>query len=481
VSWARDQVKGGYIIEQDHDPQIAQFPHLRRGDKAFRLLRLDEFGKPVGEKLGDYLSGVYWPADPDARKTGKWGKAWPVIVTRGKTIATGGSPCGVLGGGAILPQFRSGDSDPRFVPFTLPSGAQTRYPVGTFGLILPGTNETAQEEVFLATDARLVAPNRYGASALGTPVHDVDSSGGYGVMARLQSFWNPVQPRGGKPQYSGNVLAWHLGPTGCNKTNDGWGMVYGLPGAPLPGEPLAKKNDRLVAVSAEAHGGPLDLGSMSDKHQITDTEDGEPVNSLHLPTTVLFRGTGRGNAALGNGGDAPAEFRRETYVPASRGPVPLVVELRYDPSDSHSWFGGTKPGLWRWQAWGFHHIPSHTGCPYPQLPDLRDGPGVSVTGEPVNMTAPHVSGDIGQYEPSMGVEPIAIATMTEGGTGMVAFPQRVTTEGRDYRRAEGLTVEQLSDFDHDTPASGRLEAFGDEGGLTIALYPFPDSTGGGGG
>jgi len=473
----------GIIIGQFHNPDWSL--QDRPYDVVERYIGMWEGSGDLGEWQVDeqtrgILTGLHhWTADLSKRPIHGWQYAWPAIVSAGKNITTGGSPCSVTGGGSVLPQFTTDSPDTRFISFTLPSGGQTRYPVGTRGLMLAGTDENSQQDIFLATDRRLVAPNRAGVEALGTSVHDVDSAGGFGVFARLQSYWYPARPRGGKPKYKDNVLAWHIGPAGCGGQQDGWGMVYGLPGAPLPGQPVAKTKDRILGVSAEAHGGPFDLGEMADKHQIAKTEDGEPINSLHLPIATLFRGTGRGNAALGNGGDAPLEFRREKYLPASRGPVPIVVELRYDPADTHSWFGGSKPGLWRWETFGFHHVPTQTGCPWPRLPDLRDGPGVSVTGEPVNMTAPEITGDVGQYDPGMGVEPIAVATMTEGGTGQVAFPQRVVTKGKDYRRAEGLTLEHLHDFDHDTPASGRLEAFGDEGGLTISLYPFPDSTGGG--
>ncbi len=169
------------------------------------------------------LTGLhYWRADRQKRPVDGWQYAWPIITTStsGAVASGSGNRCAVGLKQGALPIFdESLAPDQRFQTF---ANSANRVPIGTTGIMLLGTNEDSQQNIPLWADRRLAAPHRFGASELGTPVHDLDNGGSYGVMARLQSAWFVSRPRGGKAKYSTNVLAWQMGPTGC-KDDDGWG------------------------------------------------------------------------------------------------------------------------------------------------------------------------------------------------------------------------------------------------------------------
>jgi len=452
----------GILPLQVHNPEwnLGLRPALYAWRVTGRRDQLDQEGQWIidPDTVGYVFGGHNWPAlgaKLDKVASG-WNFAWPAIVTTGgDTIATGTSRCGVGLDAAVLPQYWAGLADDRFAPFTLPPGGQ-RHPSGTLGIMLAGTSENNQENVFLATDRRLVAANRFGGTALSSQVHDLTDKAAYGISAALHSAWYVAQPRGGKPRYGANVLAWQIGGSGCSDDAPGFGFVH-------------DRSKKTLAVMGRVHFGPFEVGvAGGDKHEITKTEDGEPTNSGHLSTETYFFRTQRQ--------DAPLNFDSPDYVPASDPPHYVKAFLRYNPALLHRHFDAVKEGRWDLEAKCWFTAPDVPcrvppsiptpgspagGVPILPLPDLRDSPTTDVQGKTIaNLNVP--------YDAGMGQLPVGVATTTMGFLAQAWFPQAVVTSQVDFTANMSPTREQLCALFDETPCVVNVAAIGNEGGVTVS-------------
>jgi hypothetical protein len=351
---------------------------------------------------------------------------------------------------AAFPNFDGNTPDGRFATGVWGDG----LPLGTKGIVLAGSDERTQHDIFHVTDDRLRAPNRFG-KARETRVYDITKGGGYGVSAGIESFWYVARPIGGKPGYTSNVLAWQLGSAGCAGLVDGFGFVH-------------ERETNTLAVMGRLHSGPLHVGTpKGDKHFISDSADKEPTNSGHLSTeSYFYRDTVR---------DAPLDFENVPYSSPPPAPYRVPAHIRYDNAVRHQHLDALKPGMWRVEAECYFRTPVPSpGCP--PIPTVDESTPISTPTD--ESPAPSLASPLNKaYEPGMGVLPVGVANMDMGFTSVVGRPQAVVSPQDDLRRIRVPTDTQVCEFDKATPVTYRQEAFGDEGGWTVTT----NSLGGGGG
>jgi hypothetical protein len=118
------------------------------------------------------------------------------------------------------------------------------------------------------------------------------------------------------------------------------------PGTSLrgPNAPTTSNRDRptvVIASMSRTYGGPIEVGSPGDQHNIGTTADGEPVNAAHLSTGALFYGAG---------GDAPMMFEGPDKPPEDSGSRKMPVHL-VCVDFPHPWGKGhVGKGRWIWWA-----------------------------------------------------------------------------------------------------------------------------------
>lgn len=266
----------------------------------------------------------------------------------------------------------------------------------------------------------------------------------------------------------------------------------GTTARPTPNRPPAAGDSVVVAACSSKLSGPLDVGAADDPHRIGTTADGEPINAAHLPTSVLFRAP--------SGQDAPLEF--QLGVPYSNPPghpMRARVHLRYDPTASHAWVGGSAPGLFRWEAEvPYYYPPPPKPPPKPPPPPppageefLRHpgGYGQPVPGKPPPPVGPRPEWIIG-LEEELGVVPGSIGV--SGTTADMSAEEYKAALAAGAIDAEGnvLTSPQPQNKPEPTPSLTeqiltflRTVRFG--GGFTLRAAPWADgspalTTGGGG-
>lgn len=302
-------------------------------------------------------------------------------------------------GWSLRPSRNFWEADRRFVS-KAPAMPNFAGPVPKgWGCMVPaGTEEKAQTELCLPGFYGLVAENRRpNQFDTGTRIFDLGADDTPGPWARLQSAWRVVRTRGGVVSFSAsgqdNALAWQLGLSGARDMVAGYGLCVDFnpnPQAPPPtpaptrqrpvtgvppghepvmgglpyGPPVVDfvpyegggtraRNDgdeppepppdpalasaSILGAASQRAGGPFDVGPADDQHRLGVTEDGEPVNSMHLSTLSLF---------VGSGGDAPVEFAGIYPKPPSM-PEIVRAHLSIDPDAGHPWVGGGRRGLWR--------------------------------------------------------------------------------------------------------------------------------------
>lgn len=315
------------------------------------------------------------------------------------------------------------NADDRFreIDAALP-GAAPALPKGYPGVVLVTTQERRQEEVFLPGAGPLVAVDRAGDPGLASEVSDLrpDDSLDPDRRARLHTMMRVVRLRAGVGFPAANALAWQLklasqdGYAGGGAVIDAGSVFAGEgetradepPGAGAkagtapaadvqyggtqtrpsggagtqtrppggdgtrtrpPGSPPTAASGAVIAMCSSKLSGPIDVGRPDDVHRLGTTEDGEPVNSGHLPTSALW---------IGPGGDAPLPFEHGVrYSRPPSYPFRAPVHLRYDPLATHEHVTGTKPGLWRLEAEVPIYIPDppETPDPPPQPPPPPPG------------------------------------------------------------------------------------------------------------
>lgn len=164
-----------------------------------------------------------------------------------------------------------------------------RFPLGTYGIALPATNEERQVNLFLRCDSRLVAVNFDGDYKCGTFVYDLDSDSAYDPKrrARLQSALRVVKMSSGP-----NVLAFQLSRSGQGDTEGGYFF-----------------DGNIIGRGSASNGGCLHVGSVSDRHRIGTDADGNPINPLHLSLGSLFYGNDIYDGPLFFEGDYPEATR----------------------------------------------------------------------------------------------------------------------------------------------------------------------------
>lgn len=186
------------------------------------------------------------PTSP--RPVDGWQYAWPTVMDNfvpstggrspsqtGGDVATGAC-CPVLHPMNLLPVKDKDMVPARQFGSVVPERpkvngkfATPKYPKGYYGIGMQAVNTEKQVDYFLPADGRLVAPNASGDPQCGTYVVDLDADSridiqkAYDRMARLQSMMRVmVKPSylGATPEY--NVIAWTIGPTGCDDTRGGY-------------------------------------------------------------------------------------------------------------------------------------------------------------------------------------------------------------------------------------------------------------------
>lgn len=278
----------------------------------------------------------------------------------------------------------------------------SKYPPGTRGIVLAGSEENEQFPIFVPSENRLFAVNYGGNPFTGTLVADlgIDGKIDKGRMARLQSHVRvvvgPYTPepdveRSWKAANYGqdaNVLAWNLGGhagsgydqlTGRNDSFAGWVWMDG---------PSAFEGGGPHLVREEAHG-PWTMGCCV-KHRLAVDGDGNAIFPMHQALGTLWTYNSRylvkakdadngyynydsvGSGAAGVCG--PMLFEGAYHKP-KRGVYITPVHLRFDTEATHDWFDGERHGIWRWQAESYFEEPDQPEEPPPPPPDDPGDPG----------------------------------------------------------------------------------------------------------
>lgn len=225
-----------------------------------------------------------------------------------------------------------------------------KFPIGTVGILLSGTDERRQDDLFHHADARLVAVNFAGDYEMATQVCDLDEDYNYDPerYAPLHSAFRVIKRPLGGP----NSVAFNLGRSGMGDVKGGWFIDY-------PDDGDVGADARVVAhASRFIHGGPFAVGSTNDRHRLGEDADGNPINILHFWTGSLFRRTDRE--------DGPLLFEGDRQ-PVMHAPFSVPVHLEWDGND----------GYWKWRAESFWAL---TPTPqYPQYPSIPTPGGGDIT------------------------------------------------------------------------------------------------------
>ena len=441
--------------------------------------------------LGDVHPWLFWQTtDRSERGMGAWSMAFAGITVEGSKKKNTGGP--ITPGGTTPRDSESGPSsvlpiksgrvsiDGRFTekapgwPACFPA-----LPYGTTVMVMPGTEESAQHEVMLHADPRLIAVNVEGPGDAGTLVVDLqperepcmgEKPGIGGRAARLQSMMRVVAiPKGGIPALGvndGNAIAWQLAASGVDNLA-GYGLVYakmdGGGGGPITqgasrgtvggigvvgfsenggsgsherdgdtpcdfGKFSAKqKGGHGLALMAHSGGfGPFHAGSINDKHQIGQDADGHKINSGHIAADGYFY--------LNATKDGPLYFEDTDYPKPPKMPLISRVHLGWDKDLQHNWLRGSKQGKWRWWAEVPYVVPT-TGRTTPIFDPGRTprgggprtgGPGPPGFGPPTVPRNPRVTPPKGPITPPRFGQPTTprnpgTTGPTTGGTGTPGF------------------------------------------------------------
>lgn len=304
-------------------------------------------GKPgVGGPAGK--GGAFIGADPQLGED----------PTQPQTNGDKQDGCGTMPGGQhqAYPIRNEGwTADDRFKGITpnLPGegGKNDSFPKlakGTYGIMLNATEESKQIELFFPCDPRLVAVNKAGDPKMGSLVFDLNKKFEFDPKAKapLQAAWWVIR----KPLGGENSLAFQLGPSGCQDTEGGYFIDRGgadgpdttQSGGPDPGSAYPSganlapgqadgggagggkadhSKDRVIGRGSKYVGGPLWVGTKNDIHKVGQTEDGFPINLLHLWTGALFK--------MDDVRDGPIAFEK-IYKKGKEKQVVVPVHLAWD-------------------------------------------------------------------------------------------------------------------------------------------------------
>lgn len=374
--------------------------------------------------------------------------------------------------------------DSRFVERTpfLPNGWND-FPGGTVTLVIPGTEETSQQDVVLHCDPRLVAPNANGSPTTGTWVCDLADGGSFDAnrKARLQTLARVVRVPKGDLSFKGNtesVVALNIGATGLGEAVGG-----------LVVDHCDKTGTRIGSLSVRDNG-PLDVGGgVDDKHGFASDADTNTITACHLNGRVGWREHKR---------DGPLDFEAGGWPSPSEYPYPSLVHLRFDTEMEYKWprddESRTDLGKWRW----FTTVPiagtddddgdDGGGPTTPGGEPTGPGTGGPTTpgGAPTGPTTPGTPGDtdgpIIVDPPITGGGPKTPQQVSANGYGtklrdtwqthrelalpsIAARPQTIRDGVPDLRYARNPGKRALDTLRDRGPVAARLEAYGaQEGG-----------------
>jgi hypothetical protein len=333
-------------------------------------------GDVIGFLLWPNASGVLLPGGPTPRSIPAWAAAFPSQLV---SVASGASTASAAAN--ALPILNEGwRTDPRFVELGVSPHPELIVPCGTVGIVLQGTKEDSQEELFFPCDNRLVAVNWAGDPSFSSRVYDLDDENCFDAdrWAHLHSMMRVMRTLPGKfpfdPDF--NALAWQLGASGKGDPDEGWGLVVENVG----GIPVA-------AVASTKLAGPLSAGFVQDKHQGAVDKDGIPYNSLHIGLNAYYVSEGQVGLLVGPGlppilteVDGPEEFDPNVYSRPTGGPVRLPVFKRWDPQEPHDFLGEVRDGKLRWEVDGWIYTPDPLGGdvedPRPPFDEPRQEPPI---------------------------------------------------------------------------------------------------------
>lgn len=387
-----DHTSIGYSYKRDHRPILP----VRRRNIVGGMRDEDPDAFTGGDWIGDDINWAYWAAnlgeDAPPAEAALTGPAGGSVGGSGATRSIGGWsiawPVEKDGPDSARPLWRAARVDERFVALmdvtdagALPGGAPTseqfisvdgvRHPAGTAGVILAGTHERAQENLFVPVATPLIAHHADDdPPAYSTPVADMDGARRSDTArAGLHAAWwvrpYPLAPNVG-PWDGEWGLAWVLRQAAGDTTGyrltigrgDGaWFETIGTAGDfvdPRTGYDIrvikfTTRRDRdrdgpagnTLGLASRERFGPLHVGHASnDKHRYGANADGEACNSLHLDTNAYWY---RNRVE-----DGPLAFSEREYPKPVDFEQPVRVYLSWRHDVEHRW---EEPRFGKWEWW----------------------------------------------------------------------------------------------------------------------------------
>lgn len=344
---------------------------------------------------------------------------------------------------ALKPKMPEGDGFPK-------------YAKGIHGLTVTSTNEEKQIEYFFPSwTGQLISVNQAGDPRMGTLVCDLtdDFAIDKDRTSPLQSMIRVVK----KPLGAENALGWNIDKTGCKDTRGGF-----VGERPEGGG----EDDYAYGLASYSDGGPLCVGSKTDKHRKGMDDDKHVINSLHIKTAAYFR--------LNDVEDGPLRFERP-YKIGTEFDVPVAVHLAWTGED------------WAWYTSGpmrYEPVPQPTlrpqiptepnPNPYPTYPKVNltpvspGNPSVPSTDPRLGPNAiPTIDGP-GSIVGNTSVENVpmrlAASSMSLSSPGLVAQAQNYSPGQINTGMFLGNTENGMAKGANTNPVTGVMSAFGAQGG-----------------
>lgn len=379
------------------------------------------FGHGEPPVYGGFEDGDGQIGGPNPAPAPGGGNNRPPVATEGGKNSCGNMPSSLA---TMLPVATDWVADDRYksIKANMPD-IWPKFPKGTFGIALPASDETQQQELFFPIQPNLIAINAGGDPKMGSMVCDAndDFEIDRNRISRLQSMmWVLKKPMGGE-----NGIAWNLNESACEDSVGGWvidkpndgtpgtapppvatdsgGGDFVTPGGPAitgaqsgPGQTTTgpKAKDRVVGRMSVLHGGPLDVGSGKCRHVKGADADDRKISATHLSTKSLFR----------KNDTEDGEINFEDYYPKPD-------KQAYNVEAHIGWDAGTQ----KWRLWAETSLQGW--YPYDTIKPLIIKPiPPNVTQYPYDTIKPlTASAAAGQVKiPPIALKPNGVAS---GGTG----------------------------------------------------------------
>jgi len=363
-----DQQRQSYFLNRDHEKGVPV--DLRTTPKGFKLEIQEDIGKYKDSDPGDWVCWTFWRErqkgdHPNQRPLGGWSPCFPSVSTVFGLLPI--KTASENADGSFFPKFDTSNSlsvSPGNTSFRNTEGHPLPY--GMTSILLQGTDPDSYQQIafpvqgpLIAHHERTVRPAASGETS--SSVFDLTPDGymDWDKAGRLHSL---LRVR----QIHTSLFVPCLNLHKSEGDDTGWGAVYAPyadlkkqePVAQVSGSsspawtPIAQNSpsaDGGVAFVSWAQGGYCSPGHRKDKHSLGTDDEGNGVNSAHIPTSALFYD----DASR----DAPMEFSQRRYPGGTIGNVRYKVFLSYDAKDSHDWVLGRKPGKWKWWTTGYWEEP----------------------------------------------------------------------------------------------------------------------------